>query len=164
MRTKVVYLRINFYKTKITYPLFDTQPITDMTDDEDLDAVNAEYLISRARKMKYDAEIKAQTAEIERIKKEKLEGSMVSIKEVSSIFTDIGAKLKARYKRLISELPPKLAGLNAEDMIPIIRDQLDNVFSDLFMQLYLQESTDELELEEEVKPAKKKAKKQAKTK
>ena len=104
---------------------------------EDLDAVNAEYLISRARKMFYDAEVKAQVAEIERIKKEKLEGKLIDVKEVSTIFTDIGAKLKARYKRLIGELPPKLAGLNAEDMIPIIRDQLDGVFEDLFLQLYL---------------------------
>ena len=132
-------------------------------DDEDLELVNAEYLVSRAKKMRYDAEIKAQTAEIERIKKEKLEGSLVSIKEVSTVFTDIGAKLKARYKRLISELPPKLAGLDAESMIPIIRDQLDNVFSDLFLQLYIAEGTEEIE-EEEVKPAKKRAKKKAKTK
>lgn len=130
-----------------------------MTEDEDLELVNAEYLVSRAKKMKYDAEIKMQTAEIERIKKEKLEGSLVSVKEVSSIFTDIGAKLKARYKRLISELPPKLAGLNAEDMIPIIRDQLDNVFSDLFMQLYLPEGSEDIEQEAPVKkPTKKKAK------
>jgi len=132
-------------------------------DDEDLELVNAEYLVSRAKKMRYDAEIKMQTAEIERIKKEKLEGSLVSIKEVSTVFTDIGAKLKARYKRLISELPPKLAGLDAESMIPIIRDQLDNVFSDLFLQLYIAEGTEEIE-EEEVKPAKKRAKKKAKTK
>lgn len=132
-----------------------------MRDDEDLEAVNSEYLISRARKMKYDAEIKAQTAEIERIKKEKLEGSLISVKEVSTIFTDIGAKLKARYKRLISELPPKLAGLDAEKMIPIIRDQLDDVFADLFMQLYLPEGTDDIDIEQEEdkkKPAKKKAK------
>lgn len=131
-----------------------------MTEDEDLELVNAEYLVSRAKKMKYDAEIKMQTAEIERIKKEKLEGSLVSVKEVSTIFTDIGAKLKARYKRLISELPPKLAGLNAEDMIPIIRDQLDNVFSDLFMQLYLPEGSEDIEQEapEQKKPTKKKAK------
>lgn len=138
-----------------------------MTEEDDLDAVNSEYLISRARKMKYDAEIKAQVAEIERIKKEKLEGSVIAVKEVSSIFTDIGAKLKARYKRLISELPPKLAGLNAEDMIPIIRDQLDNVFSDLFIQLYLPEGTDDIDIEqseEEPTKPKKTAKKRAKTK
>jgi hypothetical protein len=141
--------------------------MTDMTEEDDLDAVNSEYLISRARKMKYDAEIKAQVAEIERIKKEKLEGSVIAVKEVSSIFTDIGAKLKARYKRLISELPPKLAGLNAEDMIPIIRDQLDNVFSDLFIQLYLPEGTDDIDIEqseEEAPKPKKTAKKRAKTK
>jgi hypothetical protein len=141
--------------------------MTDMTEEDDLDAVNSEYLISRARKMKYDAEIKAQVAEIERIKKEKLEGSVIAVKEVSSIFTDIGAKLKARYKRLISELPPKLAGLNAEDMIPIIRDQLDNVFSDLFIQLYLPEGTDDIDIEqseEEPTKPKKTAKKRAKTK
>lgn len=138
-----------------------------MTEEDDLDAVNSEYLISRARKMKYDAEIKAQVAEIERIKKEKLEGSVIGVKEVSSIFTDIGAKLKARYKRLISELPPKLAGLNAEDMIPIIREQLDNVFTDLFIQLYLPEGTDDIDIEqseEEATKPKKTAKKRAKTK
>jgi hypothetical protein len=142
--------------------------MTDMREEEDdLDAVNAEYLISRAKKMRYDAEIKMQVAEIERIKKEKLEGSVIAVKEVSSIFTDIGAKLKARYKRLISELPPKLAGLDAAQMIPIIRDQLDSVFEDLFLQLYLPEGTDDIDIEqsEDEKPkAKKTAKKKPKSK
>lgn len=139
--------------------------MTDMReeDEDDLDVVNSEYLISRAKKMRHEAEIKAQTAEIERIKKEKLLGSLISVQEVSSIFTDIGAKLKARYKRLISELPPKLAGLNAEDMIPIVREELDEVFADLFTQLYLPEGSEEIESDKTDNPvAKKRAKKKAK--
>lgn len=80
------------------------------------------------------AGIKEQQAEIERLKKEKLLGSLVPIGEVEEVFLGIGAKTKSQLARLVSELPPKLEGLEAIDMIQIIRDAVDEVC------LYLAES------------------------
>ena len=85
-------------------------------------ATNAKH-----RKLIADAAIKEQQAIIETLKKEKLQGSLISLKETQEAFLEIGSKTKANLYRLISTLPPKLEGLNAQAMIEIIRESIDEI-------------------------------------
>lgn len=89
------------------------------------------FLLQRFKKLQAETLIKEEQAELERLKKEKLTGELVSIEEVQEAFQVIGSKTKARLKRMISELPPKLEGLTANEMIDIIRNTVDEVLEDL---------------------------------
>lgn len=69
--------------------------------------------------------------EIERIKKEKLLGTLVSVSDVTEAFLEIGATTKSQLARFASTLPPKLEGLAAASMIPIIQAAVDEVLLNL---------------------------------
>jgi hypothetical protein len=107
------------------------------------DAANAEN--ARNRRDIAIADIKEQQAEIERLKKEKLQGSLVSIAEVEESFLEIGAKTKSQLARFISTLPPKLEGLTAAAMIEIIRGAVDEVLLSLAESFTLSEPAAEPE-------------------
>lgn len=131
----------------------------DFLGDEE-DAINLRYRRARAEKMENDAAIKAEQKEIERLKKEKLLGSLIEIKDAVEVFSEIGAKTKARCNRLIGELPPKLEGLPAVAMIEILRNSFDEVYADLFSEFKIKESKQDIEEDEPQKP-KKRAKKKS---
>lgn len=82
---------------------------------------------AKDRKIIAEAAIKEEQAEIEKLKKEKLQGQLISIAETQEAFLEIGSKTKAQLYRLISTLPPKLEGLNATSMIEIIRESIDEI-------------------------------------
>lgn len=89
------------------------------------------FLLQRYKKLQAETLIKEEQAELERLKKQKLTGELISLDEVQEAFQIVGSKTKARLKRMISELPPKLEGLTANDMIDIIRNTVDEVLEDL---------------------------------
>lgn len=82
---------------------------------------------NKAKKIKAEALIKEEVAQIEKLKKEKLKGSLISITHVEESFLEIGSKTKSSLYRLVAELPPRLEGLPASDMIAIIRTSIDEV-------------------------------------
>lgn len=92
-------------------------------------AVDAEH--AKNLKIIFESEIKKEQAQIERLKKEKLQGQLVSIKETQEAILEIGSKTKAQLYRLVSTLPPKLEGLNAKSMIEIIRISIDEICLEL---------------------------------
>ena len=95
-----------------------------------------------------NAKIKSEQAEIERLKKERLEGSLIPMIEVEETFIEIGAKTKAELSRFVSVLPPKLEGLNATSMIDVIREHVNqvllNLSSDLKFDIPLDEAIEEI--------------------
>ena len=99
-------------------------------------AINDEILdsqaLNKARKIKYDAERIKQVSELERLKKEKLQGSLVELKLVQETFTQIASQTKADLYRLVSILPPKLIGLQADEMTEIVRDSIDEILTSLY--------------------------------
>lgn len=107
----------------------DTFKVTDPTDTEEIDQL---YKLNRARKMSNDADMKGEQKEIEKIKKEKLKGNLIPLKEAQEIFVSVGAQTKLRFNRLIAELPPKLEGLAGLEMIPILREKFDEIFGELY--------------------------------
>lgn len=109
--------------------------------------------LNKAKKIKYDAERLKQVSELERLKKEKLQGLLIELKLVQESFTTIATKTKSDLYRLISILPPKLIGLNTSDMSDVIRDSIDEVLTSLYNGFTVAESEinydAEPELEEE---------------
>ena len=102
---------------------------------------------NKAKKIKAEALIKQEVAEIERLKKEKLQGSLISIKDTEQAFLEIVIKTKANLQRLVSELPPKLEGLKASDMIEIIRTAIDEVCLNLSVSFLPETSLEEIQPE-----------------
>ncbi len=94
--------------------------------------LEAKFLLAEKRKVIADADKKEHQAEVERIKKEKLLGSLIPLKDAQESFLELGSRTKAQFSRLIAELPPKLEGLPASQMIDIIRTSIDEVLSNLF--------------------------------
>lgn len=140
----------------------EEEDIEDLEVLDDEDEINLRYRRARADKMVNDAAIKEQQKEIERLKKEKLLGSLIPLQDATEVFSEIGSRCKARLNRLIGELPPKLEGLTGIEMIEIIREHLDEVCADLFTEFAIKEVDPEsIEIIEE-KPKRKNAKKQAK--
>ena len=90
-----------------------------------------EFLLQRYKKLKAETLIKEEQAQIERLKKEKLEGELISLESVEEAFKALGAHTKARLKRLITELPPKLSGLEPNEMVDVLRNLIDDVLDDL---------------------------------
>ncbi len=90
-----------------------------------------EFLLQRYKKLKAETKIKEEQSQIERLKKEKLEGELISMDVVEDAFKAIGAHTKVRLKRLITELPPKLSGLEPNEMIDVLRTLIDDVLDDL---------------------------------
>jgi hypothetical protein len=133
----------------------DEEEDLDFLGDEE-DAINLRYRRARAEKMVNDAEIKAQQKEIERLKKEKLLGSLIPLKDATEVFAEIGARTKARCNRLIGELPPKLEGLTAVQMIEILRNSFDEMYGDLFKEFAIKEIDPEsVEIIDKPQPKKK---------
>lgn len=78
-----------------------------------------------------NARIKNEIAEIERLKKERLQGLLVPVAEVEETFIEIASRTKAELNKFISILPPKLEGLNAPEMINIIREHVNEILLNL---------------------------------
>ena len=111
---------------------------SDSDSDDDLPFVdNEEFLLQRYKKLIAETAIKEEQKEIERIKKEKLQGSLVSLPEVEEAFQILGSKCKARMQRFISELPPRCEGMTAQDMISVIRESVDEAYQELFVEFNL---------------------------
>ena len=108
-------------------------------DSDDPEVIDAAYKFHRARKMSADADLKGEQKEIEKIKKEKLRATLIPMKEASEIFSSVGSKTKLRFNRLISELPPKLEGISGKEMIPIIRESIDEILADLYTNFSVKE-------------------------
>ena len=108
-------------------------------DSDDPEVIDAAYKFHRARKMSADADLKGEQKEIEKIKKEKLRATLIPMKEALEIFSSVGSKTKLRFNRLISELPPKLEGLKGKEMIPIIRESIDEILADLYTNFSVKE-------------------------
>ena len=108
-------------------------------DSDDPEVIDAAYKFHRARKMSADADLKGEQKEIEKIKKEKLRATLIPMKEALEIFSSVGSKTKLRFNRLISELPPKLEGISGKEMIPIIRESIDEILADLYTNFSVKE-------------------------
>jgi hypothetical protein len=106
---------------------------------------NLEY--NKALLVAKNAQIKSEVAEIERLKKERLEGSLVPITEVQELFLQISSQVKAQFLRFISILPPKLEGLESHKMIPIIREEVNAILLNMSNALIVNEPVEEIEAE-----------------
>lgn len=106
---------------------------------DDPDAIDAAYKLHRARKMSNDADLKGEQKEIERLKKEKLKGALIPLKEAEEIFSVVGSRTKSRMNRLLSHLPQKLEGLTATQMVEVLRESFYNIHSDLFSEFSVKE-------------------------
>ena len=83
---------------------------------------------------KLAAETKRMTAlaSIEELKLKRLKNSLVSLSEVESTMLTISTKIKNQLKKMIVELPPKLAGLEPDTMIEIIRTHTEEILTSLY--------------------------------
>lgn len=110
--------------------------ITDATDSEEVLNV---YNLNRARKMANEADLKGEQKEIEKLKKEKLKGTLIPLKEAQEIFSSVGAQTKSRMERLLSQLPQKLEGLPAVKMLEVLRESFYKIHSDLYSDFSVKE-------------------------
>lgn len=81
----------------------------------------------KALKLQHETKIKSEVAELERLKKEKLLGSLVLVSDVESTFIEISSKVRSQLYRLVSQLPPRLEGLEGVAMTDIIRESIDEI-------------------------------------
>jgi len=102
----------------------------------------------KRRKLIAEAKIKEEQSEIERLKKEKLLASLVSIKDVEETFLEIASKTKAHLNRLVAELPPRLEGLTAAEMIEVIREAVDHVCFILYSSIKTEQDSGIIDQEE----------------
>jgi len=87
--------------------------------------------LNKALLVQNNAAIKGEIYEIEKLKKQKLEGSLVPLVEVQELFQEISAQLKAQFLRFISILPPKLEGLESNAMIPVVREEVNAILQNM---------------------------------
>jgi len=91
-----------------------------------------DLLLNKARKAKFDADRIKEVSELERLKKEQRQGSLVELKLVQETFTQIAAQTKAELYRLVTLLPPKLIGMESDQMADIIRSAIDETLINLY--------------------------------
>lgn len=91
----------------------------------------AEFLTQRYRKLVAETAIKEEQAEIERMKKLRLQSALVSTDDVTECYQGLGTFIRATLKRSVVELPPRLEGLPAADMIPLLTDYIENICAEL---------------------------------
>lgn len=110
--------------------------------------VSNAYLRARAFKCRNEARIKHEQAELERVKKEKLLGTLIPLSKAQEAFSQLGSKTRLHLQRLIPSLPPKLEGLTGQQMIPILREAIDEILETLSQEVSItpeEVSTKELE-------------------
>ena len=99
--------------------------------DESQNDNHNEYLAARLRKLTAEAEIKEQQQVIEKLKKEKLQSSLVSLSDVTETMISIGSRTKSQLLRMVGELPPRIEGLPAVQIENILREVVDNILLEL---------------------------------
>lgn len=89
----------------------------------------------KLRKLAAETRDKEAGAELTEILLAKTKGELVEIGLVMETNLQIAGKIKAQLKRLIVELPPKLDGLTATKMSPVIREHVEDILQYLYDEL-----------------------------
>lgn len=120
-------------KKRVRKDMINPLSIPDVTSASFVD--KEEFLAQRFKKLVAETAIKNEQKDIERIKKEKLLGLLIETTIAEEAFQIMGSKVKARLNRLVYEIPPKLEGLTAQQMIDALRVVINGVLNDLCNEL-----------------------------
>lgn len=86
---------------------------------------------------------KEAAAELKELQLSKLRGDLVSVSDVEEINLAIAGKIKAQLKRLISEIPPRVEGLDATTMTPIVREYIEDILKYLYEEFKIDDDEEE---------------------
>lgn len=131
LREEFVMFVSGEYKARTTVKEFQEEP-PDTTDESDLDI---EDLLTNGKippehRMKL-AQLKERIHKAEKVKLEveRQRGTMISLAEAREQVMMIGSGIKAAMLRFENDLPPLLEGLTAEEMVPVVRREVDAILN-----------------------------------
>jgi len=82
---------------------------------------------TKEEKERWETELKAAKAQLEQIKLERERGELIPRAEIAKLWAMRAAEVKAGLMQLIRKLPPRLEGLEKEEMAEIIREEVYTV-------------------------------------
>lgn len=90
-----------------------------------------QYAAAKVRNTNLAADVREESKVIERLKKEKLQGSLISINDVTETLIMIASKTKAQLMRMLGELPQRMEGLPAARIENMMRKSIDDILLEL---------------------------------
>ena len=118
---------------------------TIVPDAKDNDYLSMEASDLKKEKLIADTKLKKAQAAIAELNLKKTKGSLVTISDVEEVNLAIAGKIKAQLKRLISEIPPRVEGLDATTMTPIIREYIEDILKYLYEEFKIDDVNEEEE-------------------
>ncbi|HDN80681.1 MAG TPA: hypothetical protein ENG33_09500 [Chloroflexi bacterium] len=79
---------------------------------------------TKEEKERWETELKAAKAQLEQIKLERERGELIPRAEIAKLWAMRAAEVKAGLMQLVRKLPPRLEGLEKEEMAEIIREEV----------------------------------------